>query len=89
MCVLILGVCSLSGYISARLSKLYCCCLLLLESLNTDLFTLASWTRYKLHRPAFSRRYIQFFELLAQNPANPNLDGDLLKWLPLYFAVVS
>jgi hypothetical protein len=48
-----------------------------------------SWTRYKLNRPAFFRKYVKFFEHLDQQPENPPLDADMLKWLPLMFIVVS
>ncbi len=48
-----------------------------------------SWTRYKLNRPAFFRKYIKFFEFLDTHPENPPLDADMLKWLPLMFIVVG
>ena len=48
-----------------------------------------SWTRYKINRPAFHRKYTQFFESMKSHPTNPPLNGDMLKWLPLMFIVVS
>lgn len=49
----------------------------------------SSWTRYKINRPAFHRKYAQFFESMKSYPTNPPLNGDMLKWLPLMFIVVS
>lgn len=47
-----------------------------------------SWTRYKMNRPSFMRRYTTFFDSIHRNPTNPHVDGDTLKWLPLMFIVV-
>jgi len=48
-----------------------------------------SWTRYKLNKPSFMRRYETFFDSLARNPSSPRIDAEILKWLPLMFIVVS
>ena len=48
-----------------------------------------SWTRYKMNRPLFMRRYTIFFESIRQNPSNPHIDADTLKWLPLMYMTVS
>ena len=47
-----------------------------------------SWTRYKMNRNTFMKRYQIFFDALAKNPSDPTVDGDLLRWLPLLFIVV-
>ncbi|KAJ9115052.1 hypothetical protein QFC22_005380 [Naganishia vaughanmartiniae] len=47
------------------------------------------WTRYKINRPAFHRKYNQFFESMKSHPTNPPLNGDMLKWLPLMFIVLA
>jgi hypothetical protein len=48
-----------------------------------------SWTRYKMNRPTFMRKYNAFFDSIGRNPSNPKVDADTLKWLPLCFIVVS
>jgi hypothetical protein len=48
-----------------------------------------SWTRYKLNKPSFMRRYETFFDGLGRNPSSPRIDAETLKWLPLMFIVVS
>ncbi|KAJ9104494.1 hypothetical protein QFC21_001990 [Naganishia friedmannii] len=50
---------------------------------------LVDWTRYKINRPAFHRKYKQFFESMKSHPTNPLLNGDMLKWLPLMFIVLA
>lgn len=48
-----------------------------------------SWTRYKIDKPSFLKRYEVFFDSIGKNPSNPKVDGDTLRWLPLLFIVVS
>lgn len=48
-----------------------------------------SWTRYKIDKPSFLKRYETFFDSIGRNPTNPKIDGDSLRWLPLMFIVVS
>lgn len=48
-----------------------------------------SWTRYKIDKPSFLKRYEVFFDSIGRNPTNPKVDGDTLRWLPLMFIVVS
>lgn len=48
-----------------------------------------SWTRYKINRPGFERRYALFFDSIGRNPTNPKIDADTIKWIPLMFIVVS
>ncbi|KAJ9107031.1 hypothetical protein QFC19_002900 [Naganishia cerealis] len=50
---------------------------------------LVDWTRYKINRPAFQRKYKQFFESMKSHPTNPPMTGDMLKWLPLMFIVLA
>ncbi|BEI88770.1 uncharacterized protein CcaverHIS019_0201320 [Cutaneotrichosporon cavernicola] len=45
------------------------------------------WTRYKINRPQFERRYQAFFDSIGRNPSNPKLDADTIKWIPLMFIV--
>lgn len=47
------------------------------------------WTRYKMNRPHFMRRYTAFFESIQQNPSNPHIDADTLKWLPLMYITLA
>jgi hypothetical protein len=42
-----------------------------------------------MNRPLFMRRYTMFFESIRQNPSNPHIDADTLKWLPLMYITVS
>ena len=51
--------------------------------------TCLSWTRYKLNKPSFMKRYEIFFDSLSRNPSSPRVDAEILKWLPLMFIVVS
>lgn len=53
------------------------------------LLTAHSWTRYKLNKPSFMKRYESFFDSLGRNPSSPRIDAETLKWLPLMFIVVS
>ena len=48
-----------------------------------------SWTRYKINRPSFMRRYTTFYDSMGRNPTSPKVDAETLKWLPLMFIVVS
>lgn len=59
------------------------------DSLIELYFREIDWTRYKLNRPAFTRRYVQFFESLQREPHNPPLSADTIKWLPLYFIILA
>ncbi|BEI80967.1 hypothetical protein CcaverHIS002_0201270 [Cutaneotrichosporon cavernicola] len=47
------------------------------------------WTRYKINRPQFERRYQAFFDSIGRNPSNPKLDADTIKWIPLMFIVLA
>ncbi|GMK56232.1 hypothetical protein CspeluHIS016_0300720 [Cutaneotrichosporon spelunceum] len=47
------------------------------------------WTRYKINRPQFERRYQAFFDSIGRNPSNPKLDADIIKWIPLMFIVLA
>ncbi|ORX37686.1 hypothetical protein BD324DRAFT_391775 [Kockovaella imperatae] len=47
------------------------------------------WTRYKMNRNSFMKRYNIFFDCLAKNPTDPKIDGDTLRWLPLLFIVLA
>ncbi|WOO82220.1 putative transcriptional regulatory protein [Vanrija pseudolonga] len=47
------------------------------------------WTRYKMNRPQFERRYQIFFDSIGRNPTSPKIDADTLKWLPLMFIVLA
>jgi hypothetical protein len=42
-----------------------------------------------MNRPLFMKRYTMFFESIRQNPSNPHIDADTLKWLPLMYITVS
>lgn len=59
------------------------------DSLTELYFREIDWTRYKLNRPSFFRRYLKFFDLLDHHSENPPLDADMLKWLPLMFIVLA
>ncbi|WWC92847.1 uncharacterized protein L201_007808 [Kwoniella dendrophila CBS 6074] len=47
------------------------------------------WTRYKMNKASFMRRYNKFFDHIGRNPTCPKVDGDTLKWLPLMFIVLA
>ncbi|EIW71357.1 hypothetical protein TREMEDRAFT_20778, partial [Tremella mesenterica DSM 1558] len=47
------------------------------------------WTRYKMNKASFLKRYNAFFESLNRNPSNPKIDAEALKWLPLLFIVLA
>ncbi|WVF68076.1 hypothetical protein IAT40_002839 [Kwoniella sp. CBS 6097] len=48
-----------------------------------------SWTRYKMNKASFMRRYSKFFDSIGRNPTCPKVDADTLKWLPLMFIVLA
>ncbi|WVR08046.1 hypothetical protein IAU60_005091 [Kwoniella sp. DSM 27419] len=48
-----------------------------------------SWTRYKMNKASFMRRYNKFFDHIGRNPTCPKVDADTLKWLPLMFIVLA
>ncbi|OCF33571.1 nuclear protein [Kwoniella heveanensis CBS 569] len=48
-----------------------------------------SWTRYKMNKASFMRRYNKFFDSIGRNPTCPKVDADTLKWLPLMFIVLA
>lgn len=52
-------------------------------------FAEIDWTRYKMNKPSFMRRYNAFFDSIGRNPTSPKIDAETLKWLPLMFIVVS
>ncbi|WVW86883.1 hypothetical protein I302_108938 [Kwoniella bestiolae CBS 10118] len=47
------------------------------------------WTRYKMNKASFMRRYNKFFDHIGRNPTCPKIDADTLKWLPLMFIVLA
>ncbi|KAK8849709.1 hypothetical protein IAR55_005044 [Kwoniella newhampshirensis] len=47
------------------------------------------WTRYKMNKPPFMKRYNKFFDSIGRNPTCPKVDADTLKWLPLMFIVLA
>ncbi|WWD20339.1 hypothetical protein CI109_104815 [Kwoniella shandongensis] len=47
------------------------------------------WTRYKMNKPPFIKRYNKFFDSIGRNPTCPKVDADTLKWLPLLFIVLA
>ncbi|WWC73652.1 uncharacterized protein I206_107624 [Kwoniella pini CBS 10737] len=47
------------------------------------------WTRYKMNKASFMRRYNKFFDHIGRNPTCPKVDADTLKWLPLMFIVLA
>lgn len=54
-----------------------------------SVLTPPSWTRYKINRPQFERRYAAFFDSIGRNPTNPKIDAETIKWIPLMFIVVG
>ncbi|KAK4684332.1 hypothetical protein P7C73_g5850, partial [Tremellales sp. Uapishka_1] len=47
------------------------------------------WTRYKMNRLSFTRRYVSFFDSIGRSPTSPKIDADTLKWLPLMFITLA
>ncbi|KAL7425182.1 hypothetical protein Q5752_000870 [Cryptotrichosporon argae] len=59
------------------------------DSLVNLYFRDIDWTRYKINRPSFERKYRDFFDSLGRGPGGLRIDGDTLRWLPLLFIVLA